>query len=200
MRLRSGHAGPRARVGPLALEVLRGRDGHGVVWQRPVGPCSLCGVGAVEAVLEEAQLDLEVRSAEVPRRYLDVTVRHAVGNDLGRLQRASREPGATNAEAEADKRDRYPPRRCPYAALPLAVETLGRHGHTALQYLRGLARKQAARLDEGSADAAGALVAKWYRWLSVALQRANARNLRGALGDEDARRVRAGVLAAQLAS
>ena len=177
-----------------------GCDGRGVAGQRPVGPCAVCGVAAVEAVLEEAQLDLEVCSAKVPRRYLNVTVRHAVGNDLARVQRASREAGATNAEAEADKRDRYPPRRCPYEALPLAVETFGRHGRAALRYLRGLARKQAARLDEGAADAAGALVAKGYRWLGVALQRANARNLQSALGDGDARRARARDLAAALAA
>ena len=59
-----------------------------------------------------------------------------------------------------------------------------------MRYLRQLARKQAAKLEEGGEEAAGALVARWGRWLSVALHRATARNLRASLGDEDAGRAR----------
>ena len=80
---------------------------------------------------EEAVLDLEVRSAEVPCLYLDVTVRHAVPGDAERLARASRQPGATNAVAEQDKRDRYPNGRAPWKAEPLALESYGRHGAAA---------------------------------------------------------------------
>ena len=145
-------------------------------------------------------LDLEVRSAEVPKLYLDVTVRHPVGNDLARLDRAARRDGATNDEAAADKRERYPQRRSPCQALPLALETYGRHGRTALRYLRRLARKQAERAEEGSENAAGALVARRGRWLSVALHRANARNFRAALSGEEARRARGERLAADLAA
>jgi hypothetical protein len=173
-------------------------EGRGVAWQRPTTPCGLCGA-ALDANLEEAVLDLEVRSAEVPKLYLDVTVRHAVGNDQGRVRRAARVDGATNAEAEADKADRYPPDRSPYKAVPLAMETYGRQGLAALRYLRKLARKQAAKLDEGGEEAAGALVARWGRWLSVALHRATARNLRASLGDEDAGRARGQRLAEELA-
>jgi len=171
--------------------------GRGVAWQRPTGPCGLCGA-ALQANLEEAVLDLEVRSAEVPKLYLDVTVRHAVGNDEARVGRAARADGTTNAEAEGDKADRYPPDRCPYKAVPLATETYGRHGRAALRYLRQLARKQAAKLEEGGEEAAGALVARWGRWLSVALHRATARNLRASLGDEDAGRARGQRLAEEL--
>ena len=87
---------------------------------------------------EEAVLDLEVRSADVPRLYLDVTVRHAVGADAARqaLARAARHDGTTAAEGEGDKRARYPQERSPYGALPLALETYGRHGREALRYLR----------------------------------------------------------------
>ena len=146
-------------------------------------------------------LDLEVRSAEVPKLYLDVTVRHAVGrgNDQVRVRRAAREDGATNAEAEADKTDRYPPDRCAYKAVPLALETFGRHGHSALRYLRKLARKQAAKLDEGGEEAASVLLTRWGWWLSVALHRATARNLRASLGDEAARRARGLQLGEELA-
>ena len=51
---------------------------------------------------------------------------------------------------------------------------------------------------EDGEDAAGALVSRWGRWLSVALHRANARNLRAALGCEGPRRKRAERLAAEL--
>ena len=62
-------------------------------------------------------------------------------------------------------------------------------------------RAQAARLeDEGDGEAAASLlVARWGRWLSVALHRANARGLRAALGGETARRARGEQLAADLA-
>ena len=148
---------------------------------------------------EEAVLDLEVRSAEVPKLYLDVTVRHAVHSDHGRLQRAANRDGATNVEAEADKRERYPADRSVYKALPLALETFGRHGQASLKYLRKLARKQAERLEEGGENAVGALVVRWGKSLSVALHRATARNLRAALGGEEARQARGRGLAEDLA-
>ena len=78
------------------------------------------------------------------------------------------------------------------------METYGRHGRVALRYLRKLARKQAAKLEEGGEEAAGALVARWGRWLSVALHLATARNLRVSLGD-DAGRARGQRLAEELA-
>ena len=92
-----------------------------------------------------------------------------------------------NAAAEADKRRRYPEGQAPWRMVPLALESAGRHGKAALQHLRTLAREQAALLEDeegtGAADAAaGQLVARWGRELSVALQRATARQLRTALG------------------
>ena len=135
----------------------------------PLAPtCAQCG-SDVESRREEAILDLEVRNAEVPRVYLDVTVRHAVPSDAVRLRKAANHDGATNKEAENDKADRYPAHRCSYKAVPLAVEMYGRHGTTALKYLRKLARKQASRLDEGGDEVVGALVLRWGRRLSVAL-------------------------------
>ena len=55
---------------------------RGVAWERPTAPCGLCGAALV-TVREEAVLDLEVRNAEVPKRFLNVTVRHAVGACAG---------------------------------------------------------------------------------------------------------------------
>ena len=69
--------------------------------------------------------------------------------------------------------------------MPLAVETFGRHGKQALKYLRKLARKKAETLDEGGDQAVSALVLRWGCQLSVALQRANAANLRRSLGAQE---------------
>ena len=207
MRLRGGHSGVRAQLGPLEWRCstpacancpVAPRRWRGVAWQCPAALCSLCGA-VLDVEREEAVLDLEVRSAEVPKRFLDVTVRHAVANDV-RLGRAAREDGATNKEAEGDKRDRYPAAQCAHPMVPLALETYGRHGRASLRCLRKLARKQAETFDEGGEEAASGLVARWGRWLSVALHRATARNLRASLGSEAARRERGRVLAEELAS
>ena len=73
---------------------------HGVHWNRPAGACGTCG-GTVVVVLEEAILDLEVRSATVPRAFLDATVHHSVPGHAARLAAAALHPGAVNKEAEA---------------------------------------------------------------------------------------------------
>ena len=116
------------------------------------------------------------------------------------MARAADADGAVNKEAEFDKHGRYPAAQAPWKLVPLALETYGRHGRASLRYLRKLARKQAETLDEGSEQAASGLVGRWGRWLSVALHRATARNLRASLGSEAARRERGRVLAEELAS
>ena len=88
-----------------------------------------------------------------------------------------------NAEGEHTKRQRYPDGASPWRAVPLAHETFGRLGRAALTHLRKLAKEQAARLNgEGSDQAVSSLVLRWGCLLSVALHKANARNLRRALG------------------
>ena len=74
---------------------------------------------------------------------------------------------------------------------------VARHGPEALRHLRLLAKRKAQALDEGSDQAASSLELRWACRLSVALHRANARNLRSALG-VDLRQQRA-ELAADLA-
>ena len=157
----------------------------GVAWAPPAAACGQCGAALV-ATREEAVLDLEVRSAEAPRTFFDVTVRYAVPGDAARLGAAAGRDGAVVQEAEEDKRRRYPDGQTPWRAVPLATETGGRHGPTALKHLRKLARKQAARLQEGGDEAVSSLVQRWGAWLSVALQRANAAVLHSALGTESA--------------
>ena len=107
--------------------------------------------------------------------------------------------GVTNAKAEGDKRDRYPADRCVHPAVPLALETFGRHGKASLRYLRKLARELASTLEEDSEAAVSGFVVRWGRWLSVALHRATARNVRASAGDERARRVRGQQLAEEMA-
>ena len=116
--------------------------------------------------------------------FFDVTLRYAVPGDAPRLRAASNCDGAVAAEAESDKRRRYQDGQTPWRVVPLAVETGGRLGNAALRHLRQLARKQAARLEEGSDEAASSLVTRWAAWLSVALHRANAGVLRAALGSD----------------
>ena len=156
-------------------------DTRGTTDRQP-GPCGTCGQPP-DARREEAILDLEVQGAGCPRLFIDVTVRYAVPGDAAALAAAARHEGAVNAAAEADKRRRYPEGRCPWPLLPLALETGGRHGRAALRHLRQLAREQAELLDEERAAAlASSLAQRWGAELSVALQRAKARQLRTALG------------------
>ena len=156
---------------------------RGTAFAPPTGPCASCGA-ALASEREEAVLDLEVRGPDVPRLYLDVTVRHAVPGSGPRLAQAAAHDGAVNKEAEATKRSRYPDRQAPCRVVPFALETYGRLGRTALLHLRKLARAQAQRLDEGADGATSALLQRWGCRLSVALHRANSEALRSALGKE----------------
>ena len=82
----------------------------------------------------------------------------------------------------------------------MATETGGRHGRTALLHLRKLARKQAAKLEEGGDAAASALLQRWGDWLSCALHRANAKVLQAALGTEAGQKEREADLRSSLAA
>ena len=157
----------------------------GTAWDRP-GACSNCG-GALQTDREEAILDLEVRTARVPKTFFDVTVHHSVPGDAARLASASSCDGAVAKEAEGNKRRRYPDGRTPFRGVPFALESYGRVGETALKHLRELARDRAANLQEGGEEAASALLQRWAASLSSALCRANARSLRSALGAASAK-------------
>ena len=133
--------------------------------------------------------------------YFDVTVRYSVPGDAAALAAAAGRDGAVNAEAEADKKRRYPSGRAPWGMVPLALETGGRHGQAALRHLRELARGEAALLGEADAPAAaGALVTRWGRELSASQHRAKARQLRTALGADRAGASRAAELRAATAA
>ena len=143
---------------------------------------------------EEAILDLQVQGPDLPRLFLDVTVRHGVPGCAGRLRRAAVRGGAVNAEAEEDTKDRYPSNRVAWRALPLAIETYGRVGTLALRHLRRLARVQSERIGDDAGIASHHLLQRWGCRISVALQRANALNVRRAIGSAAS----AGRLRAQL--
>ena len=138
---------------------------RGVTLAEPTGPFGSCG--DLELHHEEAILNLEVRSAEVPREYFDVTVRCPVPTHRQRLTMAADHDGALNKEAEREKRARYPDGRTPY-----------RHGRAALLHLRKLARARAASLEEGGDAAVLALMQRWSARLSIALHQSNAALLR----------------------
>ena len=151
--------------------------------------CAACGAATAEET-EEAILDLEVSSASCPRLFFDVTVRHSVPGNAERHRTASRQDGVVAAEAETDKRARYPEGVAPWRALPLAHETYGRLGPCAVRHLKLLAREEAARAGADDEDGWGArnLAARWGARLSVALHRANVAAVLGASGvQRDAR-------------
>ena len=166
-------------------------------WDLPGAPCHHCGASTVFE-LEEAVLDLDVRSARVPRTLLDVTVRYGVPGGDAQLAAAARGPGAVNRTAEVEKRLRCPDGLTPWSVVPFAVESFGRLGPTALKHLRGLARTRAQALLEGGEAAASSLLRRWAARLSAALHRSNAARLRSSLGAAEPERLRARDLAAEL--
>ena len=151
------------------------------------------------AELEEAILDVEFRSASIPRAFIDVTVRHSIPSDAARLAAAARGGGAVNREAEADKKRRYPDGRAPWDVIPFALETYGRLGSAALSHLRSLARTRAQEAGAESVEYASVLLLKCSARISAALHRSNARRLSSALGALEPARRRARELAEFLA-
>ena len=153
-------------------------------------PAARRGLGATDCALRRVRRRA-LRCARGGRAGLGDPLRGGAAHAL-RRDRALRGPRrrlasqSCDAEAEDDKKRRYPDGQTPWRAVPLATETGGRHGLTALKHLRKLARKQAEKLEEGGDEAVSALVQKWGAWLSVALQRANAKVLLAALGTEAA--------------
>ena len=169
-----------------------------ITWVDVSAPCCRCN-SPLAMELEEAVLDLEIRSARVSRAFVDVTVHHSVPGDASRLAAAARGGGAVNKEAEAEKKRRYPDGHAPWEVVPFAVETYCRLGAAALKHLRSLARARAQDLPEGGEEAASALLQRWTARISAALQRSNARRLRSSLGAVERARLRARELAESLA-
>ena len=100
-----------------------------------------------------------------------------------RLAAAARSAGAVNKEAEGDKRDRYPNDRVVWPARAFGMETFGRVGISALRLVRKLARACSVSAELADAEALPSrLLLQWGCRLSVALQRANVRNLHRCLG------------------
>ena len=134
-------------------------------------------------------MDVEVQSAECPRLFFDITVRHGVPGAPERLAAAARHDGSVNADAGAEKRTRYPDGVTPWKAVPVAFETFGRIGRAALVHLKRLARAEVAKISGDEVWGVHNLLQRWCSRLSVAVHRANARNVQCALGQRDARSV-----------
>ena len=128
---------------------------------------------------------MEAQGAERPRVFFDITVRHLPG-DAARLRAAARHDGVVNAEAESDKRTRYPEGNCPWKMVPVALETGGRLGKAALEHLKGLARSEVAKIGGEEVWASHNLLQRWGSRLSVALHKANARAVRRVAGHRNA--------------
>ena len=139
-------------------------------WNRPKA-------GGRPGQVEHAYLDLHVLGPpDDPERFLDVAVRHPVGEvaaDELRLRAA--QDGRTAHQEEVKKYGRYPSSRHDVLLTPLVQETYGRLGKAALRYLRTLAKSHVARdpeLQVGGTWAVPALLQRWVGILSVTLQRA----------------------------
>ena len=117
---------------------------------------------------EAAILDIEYTDADA-RRWVDVTVRHPACGSPAEVSQAGRRAGEAARRAERQKHARYPG-----DALPaFAVETYGRLGAEARQWLRRLA----ADLPD---DTRTAELTRAYKVISCAVQAELAEQLRAA--------------------
>jgi len=130
-----------------------------------------------ELEVEQARLDCRFEGPPSdPLVYGDVVVTHPEGSAW--LHAAADTDGAAAAGAADGKHRRYPAWALPGGRLvPFAVETLGRWGVEALEWLRGAA-DAVAEVDPQVAAAGHwgkiALLNAWQTRLSVALQKGNA--------------------------
>ena len=130
-----------------------------------------------EAEVEQARLDNRFGGPPSdPLVYGDVVVTHPEGSAY--LRAAADSDGAAAAGAAEGKHRRYPAWALPGGRLvPFSVETFGRWGGEALDWLRGAV--DAVAEVEPQVAAAGhwgkvALLNAWHTRLSVALQKGNA--------------------------
>ena len=132
---------------------------------------------AGEWEVEQARLDNRFSGPPAdPLVYGDVVVSHPEGRAWQAA--AAIRDGATAESAAKGKHGRYPAEALPGARLvPFSVETFGRWGSEALDFLRDAAHAACERMPQlahlGHRGPAG-LLAAWHGRLSVALQRANA--------------------------
>ena len=130
-----------------------------------------------EVVVEQARLDCRFSGPPAyPLVYGDVVVTHPESSAW--LHTAADGDGAAAAGAADGKHRRYPAWALPGGRLvPLSVETFGRWGTEALDFLRG-AVDAVAELDPQVAAAGHwgkvGLLNAWHARLSVALQKGNA--------------------------
>ena len=119
---------------------------------------------------ELAILGIECTEGGV-RRWVDVTVRHPLAGSPTEVQRAARRAGEAARRGEREKHTRYPGEQL----TAFAVETYGRVGAEARQWLR----KLAAELPD---DVRTAEMNRAYKVISCAVQSELALQLRAASG------------------
>ena len=130
-------------------------------------------------VIRDAELDLVTWSPEQQfTTYVDVTVRHPCCPHL--VRKAAMMNDVAALSGESDKRKRYPPKGST-VVTPFALETYGRLGPAAEEFLRTLATA-AERRDALRAVPPKARIQTWYTQLSRVLARAAARTILEARG------------------
>ena len=118
--------------------------------------------------------------------HLDVVVTSSIHNHAHEWQVASE--GVAVAREERQKLREWGNDEilgCTARLVPLAFESQGRWGQSAISELERLARLKGGLLKESphdTANVATASLARWRRWLSVVLQRGNAAMVLAALG------------------
>ena len=133
-----------------------------------------------ELEVEQARLDNRFEGPPSdPLIYGDVVVTHPEGSAC--LRKAADEDGAAAAGAAADKHRRYPAWALPGGRLiPFSVETFGRWGKEALDFLRCAADAVAEQNPQVACRGHWgkvSLLNAWHSRLSIALQKGNAKCL-----------------------
>ena len=132
---------------------------------------------------QPAILDLRISTLGDPNGFVDVTIRHPVLWEGGqgyagpRTRRNAQAPGGAAARGEQAKRDRYQGAGAGRRLVPIAIETYGRWGGTALDSIRRATRSFVEGDQDGEErnDWGRSRVAQlWGGAISIALQNANA--------------------------
>jgi hypothetical protein len=106
-------------------------------------------------------------------KYMDITVATPMKIEFTRSNAAATTPGIAAAHAEKAKHLHYEP----YNVTPLAMETFGRWGEEALQFLRSLSHTHETWMSDTSrhTDSPPPTTTSVFQTLSTILQRENAR-------------------------
>jgi len=120
----------------------------------------------------EVRADLAIPTTTT-LKYLDITVATPMKQEFLRFNAAATTPGIAAAHAEKAKHVHYEP----YHVTPLAMETFGRWGEEALQFLRSLSHTHETWMSDTTkhTDSLPPTTTSVFQTLSTKVQRENAR-------------------------